>query len=89
MKKVTQLEHMDRNAEMVIMRHRALFAKPGQLKEMIKLPCKRTQKVTVAMAAVEAILEVPFERVRDIMSTLHESITTTTSATTDAAFKQL
>ena len=56
---------------------------------MIKLPCKRNQKVTVAVAAVEAILEVPYEQIRDIMSTLHESITTTTSATTDAAFKQL
>ena len=41
------------------------------------------------MAAVEAILEVPYEQIRDVMSTLHESVTTTTSAVTDASFKQL
>lgn len=37
----TQLDQMDKNAEMVITRHRALFAKPGDLKELIKLPKKR------------------------------------------------
>eukprot|EP00353_Schmidingerella_taraikaensis_P000497 CAMPEP_0185595634 /NCGR_PEP_ID=MMETSP0434-20130131/79114_1 /TAXON_ID=626734 ORGANISM="Favella taraikaensis, Strain Fe Narragansett Bay" /NCGR_SAMPLE_ID=MMETSP0434 /ASSEMBLY_ACC=CAM_ASM_000379 /LENGTH=48 /DNA_ID= /DNA_START= /DNA_END= /DNA_ORIENTATION= len=40
----TQLEQMDQNAELIIMRHRALFAKPNELKELVKLPMKRKAK---------------------------------------------
>ena len=65
-KKITsQLEQMDKNAEMVITRHRALFAKPGQLKDMVKLPAaKRSnsgKRSTAAMTTVEALLEVPYD----------------------------
>ena len=38
-------QEMERNAELVIMRHRALYAKPGELKDIIKLPLKRSRSV--------------------------------------------
>ena len=79
---------MDQNAEMVIMRHRALFAKPGQLKEMVKLPLKRNQRVNAAVIGLEAMLEIPFEQIRGIVSVLHESITSNMgAATSDAYFR--
>lgn len=53
---------MDRNAEMVITRHRALFSKPGQLKTMVKLPAKRkVSRALIAMEQVDSLLQVPYE----------------------------
>ena len=75
---------------MVITRHRALFAKPGQLKDMIKLPAKRTnsnKRASAAMTTVEALLEVPYDQIRDIVFILHESMTMATATPTDSAFK--
>lgn len=41
------------------------------------------------MATVEALLEVPYDQIRDIVFMLHESMTmaTSTTTTTDSAFK--
>ena len=40
----SQLAEMDKNAELIITRHRALFTKPGELAKTVKLPMKRKAK---------------------------------------------
>jgi len=44
---------MDKNAELIIMRHRALFTKPADLKDLIRLPIKRKVKFTTQEALLE------------------------------------
>jgi len=59
---------MDKNAEMIITRHRALFSKPGDLKELVKLPIKRKNKEIGGRQ--EALIVAPFEKIRDIVTLL-------------------
>ena len=62
---------MDKNAELIILRHRALFAKPGDLKEIVKLPLKRKAK----LGAHEAMIAAPVEKIHDVIVMLHEATT--------------
>ena len=50
---------MDKNAELVITRHRALNSKPEDLKELISLPIKRKNKEM--MIKQEALILAPVE----------------------------
>ena len=59
---------MDKNAEIVITRHRALNSKPEDLKELIKLPIKRKNKEI--MTKQEALILAPIEQIRDIVTIL-------------------
>lgn len=59
---------MEKNAEMVITKHRALFGKPGEMKQLVKLPVKRARGAPVQTSQVI----VAGDQVRDIVCLLHE-----------------
>ena len=65
------MQRMDKNAELVITRHRALFTKPGDLKELVKLPLKRKAKDI----SQEAQTQTSIAKIRDIVFMLHEATT--------------
>lgn len=56
---------------MVITRHRALFGKPGDLKEIVELPCKRKSK---QIHTHEALQMTPVATICDIVSMLREML---------------
>ena len=65
------MQRMDKNAELVITRHRALFTKPSDLKELVKLPMKRKAKDM----SQEALMQAPISKIRDIVFMMHEATT--------------
>ena len=65
---------MEKNAEMVIMRHRALFAKPGDLKELVSLPIKRRSLKSLEAVVQESLLDLPLAQMAEIVILLKELI---------------
>ena len=66
-------ELMDKNAELIITRHRALHARPGELENFVKLPMKR--KAMKQLNEQEAILNVRVDKISDIVCLLHKATT--------------
>lgn len=75
---------MERNADMVITKHRALFGMPGELKELVKLPMKRAKSSPVQ----DCLLVAPLAQIDDIVCLIHEMITSKDASSSDETMQQ-
>ena len=69
----TTEQEMERNAELVIMRHRALYAKPGELKDVVKLPLKRSRSVYQTQNDYQ--IDLPADSVCALVKLVHNMLT--------------